>query len=648
MGRKLNLVIVLVAAFVLSLLVQKAGADEAQKVGVVSHINVLSNHVEDVSSPEAWKKTYIKDGMSDQDKAIAIWKTVIKYRHQTAPPNEMLSDGMHDPFKTIQVYGYGMCCCASSNVEGLARYLGFEARGRIISQHSVPEVNLDGEWHLLDASVMNYQLRDDGKIASVDEIRHAVRGWFEKNPEVEMPDGTKVHAADMRGNDNKLRAFAMKGNWKKNGPELLRNCLYYTEDGPNAAGWHGWSSNMGEYDWSDDKCAVFDYGPSMGYQLNVQLRPGEKITRNWFNKGRHVNMRGWGDAPGDLLGIKDERPSFLDLQKKFGDQAPGRIGNGTHEYDVPLADGTFRTGALTADNLASKSQGAPCGVAVKDAAKPGVLVIRMPSSYVYLGGSADVKAVVGAGGSIKASFSDNHGLDWKDLAAIDKSGDRKIDLGKLNFGRYEYQLKFELSGAGTGLDGLLITNDIQHSQAPLPLLLEGDNTMTFKAGAAEGTVTLEGSVHPDAVKGKQLSYLDFHPTVDGLSGDMLRPGDSGTGSITFPVETPGDMTRIRTNLFYRTRGATDLYLAEVSFDDGKTWSEIAKFIKDPDKKAHTSSKYVTYEGIPAGTRKLHRQAKEHGLRVRAAYRRGLQGAKRRLCAGEGYAGLERRRHGEEG
>ena len=405
--------------------------DEA-KVGVVSHINVLSNHVEDVSSPEAWKKTYIKDGMSDQDKGIAIWKTIIKYRHQDSPPEEGLADGMHDPLKTIHVYGYGQCCCASSNIEGLARYLGFEARGRIISAHSVPEVKWDNEWHLLDASVMNYQLKNDGKIASVDEIRKAVRDWFTKNAETEMPDGTKVLPASMRGNDNKLRAFGLKGNWKKNGPELLRNCLYYTEDGPNDAGWHGWCSNMQEYDWSDDKCAVFDYGASMGYQLNVQLRPGEKITRNWFNKGLHVNMNGAGGAPG-CMDIKGERPAYLNLQKKFGDLAPGRVGNGTHEYVVPLADGTFRTGALTVENLASKSEGAACGVAVKDGSKPGVLVIRMPSSYVYLGGSITLTPVVKPDGSIAVSFSDNQGQDWKKVGTLDgkTDGPQKLDLGKL-------------------------------------------------------------------------------------------------------------------------------------------------------------------------------------------------------------------------
>ena len=53
-----------------------AGAS-AGEVGVVSHIKVLSDKVEDVSSLEAWKGNWIKPGMSDEEKAIAIWKTVV-------------------------------------------------------------------------------------------------------------------------------------------------------------------------------------------------------------------------------------------------------------------------------------------------------------------------------------------------------------------------------------------------------------------------------------------------------------------------------------------------------------------------------------------------------------------------------------------
>ena len=40
-------------------------------VGVVSHVKVLSDKVADVSSMEAWKSSFIKDGMSDEQKMIA-------------------------------------------------------------------------------------------------------------------------------------------------------------------------------------------------------------------------------------------------------------------------------------------------------------------------------------------------------------------------------------------------------------------------------------------------------------------------------------------------------------------------------------------------------------------------------------------------
>ncbi len=81
-------------------------ADLAAVPGVVSHIKLLSDKCEDVSSLEDWKKTYIKEGMSDQDKALAIWKTVVRYRHQTNPSSEWRCPDthVHDPLKTIHVY----------------------------------------------------------------------------------------------------------------------------------------------------------------------------------------------------------------------------------------------------------------------------------------------------------------------------------------------------------------------------------------------------------------------------------------------------------------------------------------------------------------------------------------------------------------
>ena len=70
--------------------VAAARAADTSQPAIVSHLLLLSDKCEDISSPEAWKKTYIKDGMTDQEKAIAIWKTIVKYRHQDNPPGEGL------------------------------------------------------------------------------------------------------------------------------------------------------------------------------------------------------------------------------------------------------------------------------------------------------------------------------------------------------------------------------------------------------------------------------------------------------------------------------------------------------------------------------------------------------------------------------
>ena len=555
-----------------------AGAASAQ-VGVVSNVKVVSDKVEDVTTLDDWKATYLKPGMTDDDKMIAIWKTVIKYRHQTAPPNEYLSglDGknVHDVMKTIHVYGYGQCCCASSNIEGLARLLGYPARGRVITDHSVPEVFYRDAWHLLDASVMNYFIKDDGSIAGVDDVRDAVRNWYKDNPEL---------SRQLRGKDSALRAFAKNEGWKK-GPALLARCEFYGKDGANDAGWHGWMSTMQEYDRSLKDTYVDDYGPQMGYQVNVQLREGEKLTRNWFNKGLHVNMFDGKDADPKIWKGRDG----LALQAKFGDVAPGRIGNGVLEWTVPL--NRLAAVALSTENIV------PGLAQALDRAKPGVIVLRVPSSYVYLTGKAELKAVVGAGGAVAVSFSDNNGLDFREVQKIDQSGDVTIDLSKLVLRRYDYRLKIELTGAATALDALKITHDVQHSQAPLPAIVAGTNTIHFTAGAQEGTITYEGCLEENA-KGKQVLMSDFHPVLEGLDANDLRLA-GGRGSATYTLATPGNMTRIRFNSYWRARDAKDGYTVDASFDDGKQWVKMAD-LPGPIK---GDSKYTVFDKVPAGVRK---------------------------------------------
>lgn len=557
-----------------------------KRVGVVCNIKVVSDKIPDVSSLEAWRQSFIKPNMSDEEKALAIWRSVVMFRHQDSPPKEFVEgDGcVHDPIKVFNVYGYNMCCCSASNIAALARFIGFPARIWTIRAHLVPEVQWDGKWHMLDASLINYFRKPDGEIASVDEIIAEVKAWYDAHPEY-------------RGNEAKLRELQRQNGWTgwKGGPALLANCPFYGNDGWLPAKTHGWYSTMSEYDGSVK--FIYEPGYSLGYRVNNQLRPGERLVLNWFNKGLHVNMKE-GDEPACLR--KRVGEDDLAYARDYVDIAPRRIGNGLCEYDVPLADGTFRTGMLVAENLICreemKTKKAPA-VQVRDPSKPAVIEFRMPSSYVYLTGTLTFQAVVGKGGQILVFFSDNNGLDWEELDNVTSSGERRIDLSPLVLRRYDYRLRFVLSGTGTGLERLKVIHDIQHSQRALPSLSQGKNFVTVTVGPPESTITLQASTKLEW-RGKQLVYTDFHPELKGIEPNLMRV-QGNEGEVTFSVSTPGEMVRVRFGVHYRARDQADGWEVQVSFDGGKTFRTVRK-LQGPTP-GHCD--YFTVENVPSGTRK---------------------------------------------
>ena len=555
---------------------------------VVSHLNLVSDKSQDVSTLDAWRKTYIKDGMSEQDKAVAIFNTLVRYRHQASPPREYLSSEMagghvHDPLKTIHVYGYGQCCCASAQVQGLARYMGMKTRGRPVTVHSVAEVYCDGGWRLIDPSVMNYHVKDDGKLASVDEIHAAVDAWLKANPD--------YAAGEIKDRDKKLRTFAKNGGWKK-GPELLsKSEQFYGPHGVNSAGWHGWSSTMIEYSKVEEPDEFY---ATMGYQLNVQLRPGERITRNFFSRGIEYTNRCSTKYYAELLDRK-----LLGIQTKLGDVAPGRVGDGTIEWTVPVAFDLLKDSALTMENLAPMPDG---GVGVADGSRPGVLVLRFPSSYVYTKGQAllDVVRIIGGTGAIAVTYSDNNGLDWKPLAKLEQGGGQTLDLTPIVRNRYDYRLKFEMKGGGTGIRELKTAHQFQCSQAALPMITAGENKITFTAGPNEGTVTVEGATDVDtAKKNGQLTIGDFKPKLNGVD-ERLRM-TSAAGDATFDVTTPGDISRLRISAGWRARDASgDGWETQVSYDGGKTFTPVENGKLQGGSSGE--SRYVLASNVPPGTR----------------------------------------------
>src|SRR3954447_22937951 len=153
--------------------------------GRVHNLKVVSDKVDDVTTVENIVKSFVKPGMTDQERARALWTAAVKYRHQAPPPNEYLAADWeaHDPVKLFNVYGYCMCCCSSALIEALNRADGRAARGRILNGHSVPEVRHGDAWHMYDASLLTF-FPDPrtGVAASVDDIAASIAAWYAQNP----------------------------------------------------------------------------------------------------------------------------------------------------------------------------------------------------------------------------------------------------------------------------------------------------------------------------------------------------------------------------------------------------------------------------------------------------------------------------------
>jgi len=575
---------IVLSAGILFVLVQAASGAEPS---TVCNVKVVSDKIEDVSSIEAWKAAVIRPGMTDEEKALAVWETVVKFRHQNPPPKEFRhgEDGdfcVHDAIKTFNVYGYGMCCCAASNVKSLARAVGLPARGRALHAHSLPEVFYGGSWHVLDASFINYFRNADGEIASFEDIFESVAAWYQMN-------------RDFRGRRGKLREFMKNGAWRA-GPPIFTTTDFIDQDGMLPAGTHGWHSLMTVYDGEINH--PWEFGYSQGYRLNVRLRPGERLVRNWSNRGLHVNMDGAGQAP-DLDGRIGE--GDLKYADDYGDIAPGRVGNGTRQWRVPLEAGVLERCSLEFENLRQGGLREPA-LCTASPDEPGVFVIDMPSSYVYLDGELRLGYTLGIDGAVRVLFSRNNGLDWREIYVKTGSGawEQTVDLKPFIRRLYDYRLKFELAGKGTGLNMLEIRHDIQHSQRALPALGPGKNTITFSARPAdESTVTVQGLPQPEVPYG-MISALEYHPALEGVecTARGFEVTEDG-GTVTFAVETPGEMRRLRFGCFTLAAAKEDGWDFLVSFDDGANWTAAGR----AGGQVPGISRYVTFEDVPAGARR---------------------------------------------
>jgi hypothetical protein len=139
-----------------------------ENVGEVDIVNPwLSNGHNDFRDLRAIVARAVEPGMTDKEKAIALWWQQIQHRFHFQGDNRELAS----PVKVLNVYGHNTCGNDSICLAGLWKTAGLKVAPARLVGHCVTQVFYDGGWHLLDGDMHSlYLLRDNETIAGEHDL----------------------------------------------------------------------------------------------------------------------------------------------------------------------------------------------------------------------------------------------------------------------------------------------------------------------------------------------------------------------------------------------------------------------------------------------------------------------------------------------
>ena len=109
----------------------------------------------------------VDPGMTDREKAFALWFQEIRFRYHWAGDNAELGD----PVKVFNVYGHNTCGNDSICLAGLWHRAGLKVTPARVVGHCVSQAFFDGRWNLFDGDMHSmYLLRDNRTVACEQDL----------------------------------------------------------------------------------------------------------------------------------------------------------------------------------------------------------------------------------------------------------------------------------------------------------------------------------------------------------------------------------------------------------------------------------------------------------------------------------------------
>jgi hypothetical protein len=248
-----------------------------ENVGETNVVNPwLSNGRNGFRTMDEIVSSAVAPGMTDREKAFALYFQEIRHRYHWAGDNKELGD----PVKVFNVYGHNTCGNDSICLAGLWRRAGLKVTPARLVGHCVSQAFFDGRWNLFDGDMHSmYLLRDNRTIACEQDL-------VRDHDLIRRSHTQGILNPDRRANDEREAS------------------IYVFEGQP-----HG------------------DRNSFTGTTMNMVLRPGEALTWRW---GHALPVKYHGDNkpryPDTICnGLWEYRPDFSADHWKSGAAAIGDI-----------------------------------------------------------------------------------------------------------------------------------------------------------------------------------------------------------------------------------------------------------------------------------------------------------------------------------